>query len=374
VIGLALKGISKRFGSTLVLDGVSLEVGAEEFLVVLGPSGCGKSTLLRAIAGLESIDSGTIEIDGRRVDHLPPGKRGVAMVFQSYALYPHMTVRANIAFGLVNVGVPRAEIDRRIAEVARMLEMERLLERVPAELSGGQRQRVAIGRAIVKDPRVFMFDEPLSNLDAALRARTRQEIANLHRRIKKTMVFVTHDQTEAMTLADRIVVMNQQRIEQIGTPAEIYSHPATLFVASFVGSPAMNILPVSPVNGGGTQQRVKLSDGTEIDTAVPAAAIPNQSALRLGVRPESLSLCAAGAGHAQGTVEFVEFMGDKTHVYLSLCGEDRLVAAGGASCAARPGDSVGIKFDPDTIHLFDSGGRNCRQPQSPAPVAAGRLT
>jgi multiple sugar transport system ATP-binding protein len=365
VIGLALKGISKRFGSTVVLDGVSLEVGAEEFLVVLGPSGCGKSTLLRAIAGLESVDSGTIEIDGKRVDHLPPGKRGVAMVFQGYALYPHMTVRANIAFGLVNVGVPRPEIERRIAAVARMLEMEQLLDRIPGELSGGQRQRVAIGRAIVKDPKVFMFDEPLSNLDAALRARTRQEIANLHRRIKKTMVFVTHDQTEAMTLADRIVVMNQQRIEQVGTPSEIYSHPATLFVASFVGSPAMNILPVTRAAGGGMQQRVTLGDGAEIDTAVPIAAVPGESALRLGVRPESVGLCAAGGGHSQATVEFVEFMGDKTHVYLSLAGQDRLVAAGGASFAARPGESVGINFDPAAIHLFDAGGRNCRRPQLP---------
>jgi multiple sugar transport system ATP-binding protein len=366
VIGLALKGISKRFGGILVLDGVSLEIGAEEFLVVLGPSGCGKSTLLRAIAGLESIDSGTIEIDGNRVDHLPPGKRGVAMVFQGYALYPHMTVRANIAFGLVNAGVPRPEIDRRIAEVARMLEIEQLLDRVPAELSGGQRQRVAIGRAIVKDPKVFMFDEPLSNLDAALRARTRQEIANLHRRIKKTMVFVTHDQTEAMTLADRIVVMNQQRIEQVGTPSDIYSHPATLFVASFVGSPAMNILPVTRATGGGALQRVRFGDGTEIDTGVPASALPNESALRLGVRPESLSLCAAGEGHAQAAVEFVEFMGDKTHVYLSLAGKDRLVATGSASFVARPGESIGITFDNAAIHLFDADGRNCRQPQSPA--------
>src|SRR5665213_1914958 len=219
---LALRNVSKRFGTTVVLDDVSLEIGASEFLVVLGPSGCGKSTLLRAIAGLESIDAGEIEIDGERVDQLAPGQRGVAMVFQGYALYPHMSVRGNIAFGLKNIGTGRTEIERRIAEVARMLEMEHLLDRMPSELSGGQRQRVAIGRAIVKDPKVFMFDEPLSNLDAALRSRTRQEIANLHRRIKKAMVFVTHDQTEAMTLADRIVVMNQRRIEQIGTPLQVY--------------------------------------------------------------------------------------------------------------------------------------------------------
>jgi multiple sugar transport system ATP-binding protein len=362
VIGLALKGISKRFGSTLVLDGVSLQVGAEELLVVLGPSGCGKSTLLRAIAGLESIDAGAIEIDGQRVDHLPPGKRGVAMVFQGYALYPHMKVRENIAFGLVNVGVPRPEIERRIAAVARMLEIEALLDRVPGELSGGQRQRVAIGRAIVKEPKVFMFDEPLSNLDAALRSRTRQEIANLHRRIKKTMVFVTHDQTEAMTLADRIVVMNQRRIEQVGTPSEIYSRPATLFVACFVGSPAMNVLPVTRVGTGSGLQRVKFGDGTEIETLVPVDALPHEGPLRVGLRPESVKLCAAGDGRTQAVVEFVEFMGDKTHVYLSLAGNDRIVAVDGASFAARPGDAVGIRLDPAAMHVFDAEGRNRRWP------------
>jgi len=361
VTGLALKGVSKRFGGTLVLDEVSLEVGADEFLVVLGPSGCGKSTLLRAIAGLESIDSGAIEIDGRRVDHLPPGKRGVAMVFQGYALYPHMSVRENIAFGLANIGVARQEIERRIAEVARMLEIEALLGRVPSELSGGQRQRVAIGRAIVKDPKVFMFDEPLSNLDAALRSRTRQEIANLHRRIKKTMVFVTHDQIEAMTLADRIVVMNQRRIEQIGTPGDIYSHPATLFVATFVGSPSMNILPVTRVPGGGALQRVRLGDGTEMNTRVPAGALPHDGTLRLGVRPEAVRLHPPADGRAAAVVEFVEFMGDKSFVYLSFGGEDRIVAAESASFAGRPGDSVGMEFDPAAAHLFDAEGRNHRR-------------
>jgi multiple sugar transport system ATP-binding protein len=361
MIGLALKGISKRFGRTLVLDNVSLEVGASEFLVVLGPSGCGKSTLLRAIAGLESIDSGAIEIDGLRVDHLPPGKRGVAMVFQGYALYPHMKVRDNIAFGLVNIGIPRQQIDCRIAEVARMLEIEQLLNRFPSELSGGQRQRVAIGRAIVKDPKVFMFDEPLSNLDAALRSRTRQEIANLHRRIKKTMVFVTHDQTEAMTLADRIVVMNQQRIEQIGTPSEVYGHPATLFVATFIGSPAMNILPVTRVSGSGAVPRVKLGDGTEIEPPLAAGSLPPEGSLRLGLRPESVKLCAPGDGHAKAAVDFVEFMGDKSLVYLSLGGAERIVAVDGASCAARAGESVGIKFDLAAAHLFDADGRHCLQ-------------
>jgi multiple sugar transport system ATP-binding protein len=359
VTGLALKGLVKRFGSTLVLDNVTLDVGASEFLVVLGPSGCGKSTLLRAIAGLESLDSGAIEIDGKRVDHLPPGKRGVAMVFQGYALYPHMTVRDNIAFGLVNVGVARPEIDRRIADVARTLEMESLLDRLPAQLSGGQRQRVAIGRAIVKDPKVFMFDEPLSNLDAALRSRMRQEIANLHRRINTTMIFVTHDQTEAMTLADRIVVMNQQRIEQVGTPHEVYSDPATLFVASFVGSPSMNILPVTRSASAGAAPRIRLGDGTEIDAPQGAAESRHEGALRLGVRPESVQLCTPGGGDTNATVDFVEYLGDKKHVFLSLAGADRIVAVSGASFAARTGESVGIKIDRAAAHLFDAEGRNC---------------
>jgi multiple sugar transport system ATP-binding protein len=357
---LALRGVSKRFGSTVVLDDVSLEIGANEFLVVLGPSGCGKSTLLRAIAGLESIDAGEIEIDGVRVDRLPPGKRGVAMVFQGYALYPHMTVRGNIAFGLKNVGTERAEIDRRIAEVARMLEMEHLLERLPSELSGGQRQRVAIGRAIVKDPKVFMFDEPLSNLDAALRSRTRQEISNLHRRIQKAMIFVTHDQTEAMTLADRIVVMNQQRIEQIGTPRQVYAEPATVFVATFVGSPAMNLLPVTRIASTGAALRVRLADGTPFETPVPESAVSTDGALRLGLRPESVRLCAPNAGTTNATVEFIEFLGDKTHVFLSLATGERLVALDGAACSARVGDTVGILFDSASAHLFDGTGRNLR--------------
>jgi multiple sugar transport system ATP-binding protein len=359
---LALKGVSKRFGSTVVLDDVSLDIGAHEFLVVLGPSGCGKSTLLRVIAGLEAIDAGEIEIDGARVDQLPPGQRGVAMVFQGYALYPHMSVRGNIAFGLKNIGTERAEIDRRIVDVARMLEMEHLLDRLPSELSGGQRQRVAIGRAIVKDPKVFMFDEPLSNLDAALRSRTRQEIANLHRRIQKAMIFVTHDQTEAMTLADRIVVMNQQRIEQIGTPLQVYREPATVFVATFIGSPAMNILPVTRAASSGALQWVQLADGTPIETTVPKASLPADGALRLGLRPEAVKLAAPGDGDTRATIEFVEFLGDKTHVYLSLAGGDRLVALDGAACPARAGDCVGVRFDHAAAHLFDADGRNYRPP------------
>ena len=354
--GLTLRGVAKRFGDTLVLDDVSLEIAADEFVVVLGPSGCGKSTLLRVIAGLESIDSGVIEIDGQRVDTLPPGKRGVAMVFQSYALYPHMTVRQNIAFGLVNAGVARSEIERRIADVTRMLELEHLLERLPAELSGGQRQRVAIGRAIVKAPKVFMFDEPLSNLDAALRTRTRQEIANLHRRLRTAMIFVTHDQTEAMTLADRIVVMNQRRIEQIGSPLEIYRNPASVFVATFVGSPAMNILPVARAARSGQLLRVVLGDGTELETLTQRSALPDSGDLRLGIRPESVRMRAPDDGDTHALVEFVEFLGDRTHVHLTLANSDRIVALGDAAFAGKEGDKVGVVFERTAIHLFGADG------------------
>ncbi len=357
--GLALKGVSKRFGDTPVLDDISLEVGAEEFVVVLGPSGCGKSTLLRAVAGLETIDAGSIEIAGRRVDQLPPGRRGVAMVFQSYALYPHMTVRENMAFGLRNIGVAREEIARRIADAARMLEMEPLLGRKPAQLSGGQRQRAAIARAIVKEPKLFMFDEPLSNLDAALRARTRQEIANLHRRVRTAMLFVTHDQTEAMTLADRIVVMNQRRIEQVGTPAEIYRDPASVFVASFVGSPAMNILPVHAAPSQGLQ-RVTL-DGAVFETAVPVTNVPADAPLQLGLRPEAVRLRPAGKGAIDGRIVFSEFLGDRSYVHLSLPGGGRIVAQADAAFTAPEGEIAGVGFDPASAHLFGGDGRSLRR-------------
>ena len=358
--GLALKDVSKRFGSTPVLDRLSLDIAPDEFVVVLGPSGCGKSTLLRAVAGLESIDSGTIELDGRRIDPLPPGKRGVAMVFQSYALYPHMSVRENMAFGLNNSGVAREEAGRRIAEAARMLEMQHLLDRKPAELSGGQRQRAAIGRAIVKAPKLFMFDEPLSNLDAALRSRTRQEIAALHRRIRTAMIFVTHDQTEAMTLADRIVVMNQRRIEQIGTPREIYDHPATEFVATFVGSPPMNILSATCAPPRGGMLCVTLGDGAAIETSVPADSAPKDGKIRIGLRPETLRLCVPGSGDCDAKIDFVEFLGDRSYAFVSLASGERVVALGGAPFTLRPGEVVGVQIDRASAHVFDSGGRNLR--------------
>ncbi|MBS1168684.1 MAG: ugpC, partial [Proteobacteria bacterium] len=309
---IELDSVSKRFGSVEVISELSLTIHSGEFVAFLGPSGCGKSTLLRMIAGLETVNGGEIRIGGERVDHLPPGARGVAMVFQHYALYPHMTVFDNLAFGLKNIGTPNDEITRRIEEAARILEISHLLKRKPGQLSGGQRQRVAIGRALVKDPKAYLFDEPLSNLDAALRVRTRVELARLHQQTRATTIFVTHDQVEAMTLASRIVVMNARKVEQVGAPMEIYGRPASEFVARFVGSPAMNFLPVKVDDRGGLASAV-LGDGSVVETDVPLAGLPAASELRVGVRAEAIRVRADGA--IPGKVEVVERLGDRTHLH-----------------------------------------------------------
>ncbi|OYW35503.1 MAG: ABC transporter, partial [Brevundimonas sp. 12-68-7] len=267
---VALRGITKSFGATPVLKGVDLDVADGEFVVFVGPSGCGKSTLLRVIAGLEEPDAGEVAIAGRTVNALSPSDRGIAMVFQSYALYPHMTVRQNMAFGLTLAKTDRAEVDRRVNAAADILNIADYLDRKPKALSGGQRQRVAIGRAIVREPEVFLFDEPLSNLDAALRVRMRYEFAALHQRLKTTMVYVTHDQVEAMTLADRIVVLNGGVVEQVGAPLELYEHPQTRFVAEFIGSPKMNLIPAEMVEASADGATVRLADGTTVRVAVEA--------------------------------------------------------------------------------------------------------
>jgi multiple sugar transport system ATP-binding protein len=349
VSDIELINVSKTFGDTRVIDNLSLTIKANELMVFLGPSGCGKSTLLRMIAGLESIDSGEIWIGGRRVDGLPPGERRVAMVFQHYALYPHMTVRENMSFGLRNMRMAADEITRRVNQAAKMLEIEPLLERKPAQISGGQRQRVAIGRAIVKEPKLFLFDEPLSNLDAALRVRTRIELAQLHQRVGSAMIFVTHDQVEAMTLAQRILVMNGRRIEQIGTPMEIYSRPATQFVAGFVGTPAMNFVPAR-IGAAGT---VQLPDGSVVPTQVDIAELPEGATLKLGVRAESIDIVAPGAGHTSGRVKFVERLGDRTLIYVSLADDSVLVAEDLGASRLAIGDPVGLRIDAAATHLFD---------------------
>ena len=351
--GVELIKVRKRFGDLAVLEDISLDIKPLEFVAFLGPSGCGKSTLLRIIAGLEYLDEGEVRIGGKRVDDLAPGKRGVAMVFQHYALYPHMTIRENMAFGLRNVGTPKAEIETRIAEAARILEIGPLLDKKPGQLSGGQRQRVAIGRAIVKHPRLFLFDEPLSNLDAALRARTRIELAQLRRRVEATMILVTHDQVEAMTLADRIVVMNDRVIQQVGTPMEIYERPANLFVAGFVGTPKMNVARVSLTADGGAHAVVALGDGTTVRTRVPRAGLPKDGAVRLGLRAEAIGIVADGEGDTRGVVEFVERLGDRTLVYLKLADGAEFVAEDRGASQVAMGDKVGVTFDGACAHLFD---------------------
>jgi len=352
---IVLNDVSKSYGAVSVLEHISMHIKSGEFIVFLGPSGCGKSTLLRMIAGLEEVNDGEIRIGDRRVDQLPPNQRGVAMVFQNYALYPHMTVRDNMSFGLQNIGTDKAEIRRRVDEAARMLEITQLLERRPAQLSGGQRQRVAIGRAIVREPDAFLLDEPLSNLDAGLRVRTRVELAQLHQRIGTTMIFVTHDQTEAMTLASRIVVMNNHRIEQIGTPMEIYSRPASRFVAGFVGSPAMNFVPVTAISDVGGKASVSFAGQAPVQTDLPVALLP-KSNLTLGIRAESARITHDGTG-ITGVATVVERLGERTLVYTSLGDATTLIAEDAGLSRVNPGDQVNIALDAEAAIVFDESGK-----------------
>ncbi len=349
---ITLNNVSKSFGTVNVINGISLTVGSGELVVFLGPSGSGKSTLLRMIAGLETIDSGSLTIGGTESQGLAPGQRNVAMVFQNYALYPHMTVRDNMAFGLKNIRLPAAEIDRRVNDSARILEMDALLDRRPSQLSGGQRQRVAIGRAIVKEPAAFLFDEPLSNLDAALRVRTRVELAELHQRMQSTMIYVTHDQTEAMTLADRIVILNNCRIEQIGSPMEVYTYPASRFVAGFIGSPAMNFLKTE-MSGRGESAVATLGDGSRIAMNI---AVPEAGRYELGIRPEAVRV-TSGDGDSAGVAKVVEHLGDRTLIYLHLSDGAAITAQDGGRSQVKPGDTVRLEFDTSQLHLFDEAGK-----------------
>ncbi|MET0597169.1 MAG: sn-glycerol-3-phosphate ABC transporter ATP-binding protein UgpC [Mesorhizobium sp.] len=326
---LKLDSVRKSFGKVDVLKGIDLDVADGEFVVFVGPSGCGKSTLLRIIAGLEDLTSGDVMIDGGKVDTVPPAKRGIAMVFQTYALYPHLTVRDNMGLGLKQAGAPAADIARRIAEAAGMLSLEPYLDRRPAELSGGQRQRVAIGRALVREPKLFLFDEPLSNLDAALRVNTRLEIAQLHRRLRATMIYVTHDQVEAMTLADKIVVLNAGRIEQVGSPMDLYRSPANVFVAGFIGSPRMNFI-----------------DGTRL----------GEAARTLGVRPEHLTIDPA-RGTWKGTVIHAEHLGADTNLYLDSEQAGLLTVRLFGEHRAEPGAILYATPEPGKLYRFDADGK-----------------
>ncbi|PDS76872.1 sn-glycerol-3-phosphate ABC transporter ATP-binding protein UgpC [Rhizobium sp. L43] len=360
--GLTLKDIRKSYGSVDVLHGIDLDIKQGEFIVFVGPSGCGKSTLLRMIAGLEAITGGEMYIDGHLVNDVPPSKRGIAMVFQSYALYPHMTVFDNMAFGMKIAGESKQEIDRRVRAAAESLQLTKYLDRLPKALSGGQRQRVAIGRAICRDPKVFLFDEPLSNLDAALRVATRIEIARLNEQMADTtMIYVTHDQVEAMTLADRIVVLSAGNIEQVGAPLELYERPANLFVAKFIGSPAMNIIPAT-VAGTGGQTTVTLTGGMSVtlDVATDAAETGKQASF--GVRPEDLRI-ADGANYLfEGEVSIVEALGEVTLLYIEglVPGEPIVVKLPGIY-DVKKGQRMRFAADRQKLHLFDATGHTYRK-------------
>jgi alpha-glucoside transport system ATP-binding protein len=360
--GLVLKDIRKAYGQVKVLHGIDLEIKEGEFVVFVGPSGCGKSTLLRMIAGLEDITGGELYIDGQLVNDVPPSKRGIAMVFQSYALYPHMTVYDNMAFGMRIAGESKEEIDRRVRSAAGILQLDSYLDRLPKALSGGQRQRVAIGRAICRDPKVFLFDEPLSNLDAALRVATRIEIAKLNEQMADTtMIYVTHDQVEAMTLADRIVVLSAGKIEQVGPPLELYERPANLFVAQFIGSPAMNIMPVT-VTGTGEATRIKLKDGSEVTVDVTTSASEQGKSASFGVRPEDLTVATGAESLFEGSVDIVEALGEVTLLYVKGPVEDEpIVVKLPGIVDVKKGQTLRFSADKTKLHLFDADGQTYRR-------------
>ena len=352
---LSLKRLEKSFNEARIIKGIDLDVSEGEFVVFVGPSGCGKSTLLRMIAGLEDVSAGEIEIGGNVVNDLPPVQRGIAMVFQSYALYPHMTVYDNVGFGLKLARTPKEERDRKIREAARILQMEHLLDRKPSQLSGGQRQRVAIGRAIVRQPEVFLFDEPLSNLDAALRVDMRMEIAKLHADLGATMIYVTHDQVEAMTLADKIVVLDGGVVQQVGSPIELYQRPANLFVAGFIGSPKMNFVEVSVDKIADDTITVSGADVVSVPVALPSGPVQPGDRLTLGVRPHDLVVAPSGA--IVGRVIMVERLGNETIVNLELPSGASWLAVLDGDQALKRGESLALDVDPGKALLFDRDGR-----------------
>lgn len=351
---IKLKQVRKSYGTVKVLQGIDLTVGAGEFCVFVGPSGCGKSTLLRIIAGLDDVSSGTIEIDGEKVNNLSASSRGLAMVFQSYALYPHMSVYKNMAFGLENSKMPKPEIDRRVREAAELLQITDYLDRKPKALSGGQRQRVAIGRAIVREPKAFLLDEPLSNLDAELRVTMRKELAALHAKIGDTMIYVTHDQTEAMTLADKIVVLQSGRIEQTGAPLDIYNNPQNVFVAGFIGSPRMNLIEATANQG---------ADGWTLTAPNISVPIPNVDGLAngahctVGIRPEHVSIATEGSGHTKAQVAFAEQLGGETYLYCDVEGSPQITVHQPGQLPVIKGQTLALNFALENMHLFDANGQ-----------------
>ena len=365
-----LTDVKKSYGGLTILHGIDLDIKSGEFIVFVGPSGCGKSTLLRSIAGLEEITSGTLQIAGEKVNDVPPSKRGIAMVFQSYALYPHMTVYDNMAFGMKIARENKAEIDRRVRQAAEILQLTKYLDRLPKAMSGGQRQRVAIGRAIVRNPKVFLFDEPLSNLDAALRVATRIEIAKLKESMPETtMIYVTHDQVEAMTLADRIVVLKEGRVEQVGSPMELYKNPGNLFVAQFIGSPAMNILPATIEKAGSSTVIAHVGRGTaSVPIVTPAAA--TGGTISFGVRPEDLFIARDAKHLFEGTIDYVEQLGEVQLIYIDIGRPNEpLVAKLPGNTPIERGSRIKLDAAPADLHIFDASGSSFA-PQSMVGRAA----
>ncbi len=366
---LELHNVFKRFAAVEVIHGIDLQINSGEFVVFVGPSGCGKSTLLRMIAGLEAISSGDISIDGEIVNEVPAAKRGLAMVFQSYALYPHMSVRKNLSFGLETMRAPKAEIVQRVSEAADILQIGELLERKPGQLSGGQRQRVAIGRAIVREPKIFLFDEPLSNLDAELRMQMRIEINKLHRRLGSTMIFVTHDQVEAMTLADRIVVLRAGIVEQVGTPLELYNEPENLFVAGFIGSPRMNFLGGEITGVGNGTIDLRTETGLTLTMPVAAEQPVKGGKITLGVRPEDISVVDPDAAMLAGEVQIAEHLGGETFVYVTLPTGQSVTVEIQGQARVQPGEKIGLAFADKAYHVFAEDERVIRRHKAKAAAA-----
>jgi multiple sugar transport system ATP-binding protein len=349
-----LKQVRKSYDATEIIKGVDLTINDQELTVFVGPSGCGKSTLLRLIAGLEEITSGDLLIDGQRVNDVAPAKRGLALVFQSYALYPHMNVAENMAFSLKLAGISKTEREKKVREAASILNLETYLDRKPKDLSGGQRQRVAIGRAIVRNPKVFLFDEPLSNLDAALRVKMRLELTKLHKQLSATMIYVTHDQVEAMTMADKIVVMQSGVIEQVGSPMELYHNPRNLFVAGFIGSPRMNFLSVVVQKAGPTGITVALPDGTTFHVpGIPGWSEPGEK-MTFGVRPEHMTLVSEGGLSAQ--VQVVEHLGSESYLYMQVASGETLIVKVDGETEVSPNQQVQLKMNEKFMYLFDRNG------------------
>lgn len=370
---ITLRKVTKRFGKVETIHGIDLDIASGEFVVFVGPSGCGKSTLLRLIAGLETISEGTISIDGKEVNDVDPADRGVAMVFQSYALYPHMTVRENMGFGLKMNGGNKTEIDKQVNRAAKTLQLEALLDRKPKALSGGQRQRVAIGRAIVRDPKVFLFDEPLSNLDAELRVEMRLQIAKLHQELKNTMIYVTHDQVEAMTLADKIVVLRDGNVEQVGTPLALYHNPANLFVAGFIGSPKMNVVPARIGATNGNEVAVTMPDGQVLNITV-MRDVKAGDAVTAGIRPEHIRIGKGPGFNFEFHSEVVERLGNSTYLFGQYCGTDGFKVHIPGDNNVKAFETVALHCSPEDIHLFDADGQALTYRELKAESDASSLT